>query len=119
MKCEDTSDSPCAGWRPAVRHDLSGDRMEPADSPRGRRILIIDDDPHQRETLQRLVEARGAHAVVATDGFEGFRQLERSHPDAVLCDLAMPIMDGIEFATRMRREHRYRRVPLIAVTGRV
>jgi CheY-like chemotaxis protein len=93
--------------------------MKPADALRGRRILIIEDDPTQRETLRRLVEARGAHVVVAADGLEGLALLERAHPDAVLCDLAMPIMDGIEFATRMRREPRYRRVPLIAVTGRV
>ncbi len=38
--------------------------------------------------------------------------------DAVLCDLTMPIMSGLEFARRVRRNPRFRRIPLVAVTGR-
>jgi CheY-like chemotaxis protein len=72
--------------------------MDQADRLRGRQILIIEDDAAQRETVQRLMEACGAHVVTTADGVEGLVQLERSHPDAVLCDLAMPIMDGMEFA---------------------
>jgi CheY-like chemotaxis protein len=55
--------------------------------------------------------------VVAVDGFQGLAELDRCHPDAVLSDVRMPAMDGLEFARRMRRDPRYRGVPLIAVTG--
>jgi CheY-like chemotaxis protein len=80
-------------------------------------LLVIDDDPGVREILKCQLEALGARVVVAADGFEGLDQLERWHPAAVLCDIAMPGMDGVEFATRMRKDARFRHVPLIAVTG--
>ena len=82
-----------------------------------RTILIIEDDPDQCDTLQRQLEARHLRVVVAVDGFQGLAELARCHPDAVLSDIRMPAMDGLEFARRMRRDPRYRGVPLIAVTG--
>ena len=81
-----------------------------------RTILVIEDDPDQRDTLQRQLEARDLRVVVAFDGFHGLAELERCHPDAVLSDIRMPAMDGLEFARRMRRDPRHRGVPLIAVT---
>src|SRR5262245_6529382 len=85
---------------------------------RRRTVLVIEDDDDTREVSSRVLEALGAGVVVARNGLEGLVQLDRRQPDAVLCDLAMPIMDGIEFARRMRQNPRYRHVLLIAVTGR-
>jgi CheY-like chemotaxis protein len=92
--------------------------MRRSDLLRGRTVLVIEDDDDTREVVSRLVEALGATTVVAADGLEGLVQLERRRPDAVLCDLAMPIMNGIEFARRMRQNPRYWGMLLIAVTGR-
>jgi CheY-like chemotaxis protein len=85
--------------------------------PHRRTVLVIEDDPDQRQTLQRQLEARDVRVVVAVDGFDGLAELARCHPDAVLSDIRMPAMDGLEFARRMRRDPRYRGMPLIAVTG--
>ena len=82
-----------------------------------RRVLVIEDDPEIRDILVRLLAALGAQVVAAADGLEGLEHLARWHPDMVLCDLAMPIMGGLEFAHRMRQDPRYRNVLLIAVTG--
>src|SRR5262252_1817290 len=101
---------------PSTQVAAKGTAVEQTD--RGPVILVIDDDPDVREVFQRQLEALGARVVVAADGFEGLDQLERSNPDAVLCDLAMPGMDGIEFGIRMRADMRFCRVRLIAVTGR-
>jgi len=90
--------------------------MHHAVSPR-RTVLVIEDDPDQRQTLQRQLEARDVRVVVAVDGFQGLDELARCHPDAVLSDIRMPAMDGLEFARRMRSDPRYRGMPLIAVTG--
>jgi CheY-like chemotaxis protein len=90
--------------------------MHHAVSPR-RTVLVIEDDPDQRDTLQRQLEARDVRVVVAVDGFHGLAELARCHPDAVLSDIRMPEMDGLEFARRMRRNPRYRGMRLIAVTG--
>ena len=85
--------------------------------PHRRTVLVIEDDPEQRQTLQRQLEARDVRVVVAVDGFHGLVELARCQPDAVLSDIRMPAMDGLEFARRMRRDPRYRGMPLIAVTG--
>jgi CheY-like chemotaxis protein len=83
-----------------------------------RTILVVDDDPDLRETLQRQLEAFGFRVVLAADGREGLAEVARSHPDVVLCDLTMPVMDGLEFGRRFRANPQHRHVLLIAVTGR-
>jgi len=85
---------------------------------RGRTVLIIEDDADYREALRHLVAALGAQVVGVADGLEGLRQVARWHPDVVFCDLTMPVMDGLEFARRMRQDPRYDGALLIAVTGR-
>jgi two-component system CheB/CheR fusion protein len=84
---------------------------------RRRRVLVIEDEAEIRDILVQLLAALGARVVAAADGFEGLEHLARWHPDMVLCDLAMPVMGGLEFAQRMRQDPRYRNVLLIAVTG--
>jgi CheY-like chemotaxis protein len=86
-------------------------------SPRRRTILVIDDDPDVREVMQRQLATLGFDVVVATNGLDGLIQVEHMQPDLVLCDLSMPVMGGLEFARRMRRDPRNRDVRLIAVTG--
>jgi two-component system phosphate regulon response regulator PhoB len=80
-------------------------------------VLVIEDDAAQRDTLRRQLEARDLRVVVAVDGLQRLAELDRCHPDAVLSDIRMPAMDGLEFARRLRRNPQYRGVPLIAVTG--
>ena len=81
-------------------------------------VLVIDDDPDLRETMRRQLEAYAFRVVVAADGREGLAMFAGTRPDVVLCDLTMPIMDGLEFARHLRADRQYRRVPLLAVTGR-
>lgn len=101
-------------------HDLCHIRAMRPVTPRAlrrRRVLLVEDDAEIRDILVRLLAALGAQVVAAADGLEGLEHLARWHPDMVLCDLAMPIMGGLEFAHRMRQDPRYRNVLLIAVTG--
>jgi CheY-like chemotaxis protein len=85
--------------------------------PRRRTILVIDDDADVREVMQRQLVTLGFDVVVATNGLDGLIQVEHMQPDLVLCDLSMPVMGGLEFARRMRRDPRNRDVRLVAVTG--
>jgi CheY-like chemotaxis protein len=91
---------------------------DPAFPFRGRTLLAIEDHDDSREMIRLLLEGLGATVMVAAQGREGLRRLAQRVPDAVLCDLIMPEMDGLEFATRMRADSRYRRVLLVALTGR-
>jgi sigma-B regulation protein RsbU (phosphoserine phosphatase) len=62
-------------------------------------ILVIDDDPQVRSAFRRLLEREGFHTVGAEDGLRGIAAFRASPPDAVLLDLRMPQMDGLEVLT--------------------
>jgi CheY-like chemotaxis protein len=88
-----------------------------APSLSGRVVLVIEDHDDTREALVHLLTSRGARVLEAADGLAGLAVLEREHPAVVFCDLMMPVMDGFEFARRMRQNSRYHNVLLIAVTA--
>ena len=69
------------------------------------RVLIADDRPRSRSGLRALLDLRPEIAVVgeAADGWEAVRLVEELHPDMVLMDARMPVMDGLE-ATRIIKE---------------
>jgi two-component system KDP operon response regulator KdpE len=66
------------------------------------RILIIDDDAGILQSLTAELHAAGYEVATARDGREGELALERSHPDLVLTDLAMPVRDGFALITAVR-----------------
>jgi CheY-like chemotaxis protein len=81
-------------------------------------ILVVEDEIEVGDLIRRLLEHLGARVWIASDGLDALEQLASLPADAVLCDLAMPVMDGLEFARRIRQNPRFRRTLLVAVTGR-
>src|ERR1700710_922771 len=81
------------------------------------RILVVEDSKIVREPLSRLLCWEGFEAVMAADGNEAFAALEVGSIDLILLDVLMPHMDGVAFLTALRRDARFRAVPVIAVTG--
>ena len=78
-------------------------------------ILIVEDDANIRELLHLYLEQEGYHIETAQDGAEGLRTFKRVHPDLVLLDLMMPVMDG----TQMIRELRsFSKTPVIILTAK-
>ncbi len=78
--------------------------LEASDSARhamAARILIIDDDEALRESLQFVLAAEGYEAVAAAEGLQALRLAEGSPFDAVLCDLRMPGIDGLELVPQL------------------
>ena len=80
-------------------------------------ILLVDDDPVSLALLRRLVEAVGGRAVAMEDPAEALSSLSRISPAAVIVDLQMEPISGEEFARMLRRDARWRDVPLLCVTG--
>jgi DNA-binding response OmpR family regulator len=83
----------------------------------GSRILVIEDNPSNVALMTYLLNAFGHTTIVARDGEEGVAVALRTNPDLVLCDLALPKLDGRGVALRLKSESSLAGVPLIAVTA--
>ncbi|WP_371748144.1 ATP-binding protein [Cupriavidus sp. AcVe19-6a] len=81
-------------------------------------ILVIDDHAPNRLLLQRQLEYLGHHVVTAKDGRDGLARLDSAVFDVVVCDCAMPVMDGLAFARAVRaRNDAVRDVPIVGCTA--
>ncbi|MDR1709756.1 MAG: response regulator, partial [Candidatus Accumulibacter sp.] len=95
-----------------------GEAAAPGDwGLRGRSILLVEDNPDNREVVRGLLEMAGARVAAAGDGAEGVRALETGAFDLALMDIHMPNMDGIEAAARIRANPRFARLPIVALTA--
>lgn len=98
-----------------LRKELDGDSS--TTKPRVRRILVADDFPQSAETLAQLLRQEGYDVQIAQDGLEAFKAAERSRPDVIVLDLAMPELNGYDAARKIREEPWGKHVVLIALTG--
>src|SRR3954469_14363931 len=84
----------------------------------GTRVLAIDDDPSQRTVVVHMLRAAGFDVEVACAGGDGLARIRERCPDLVLCDIAMPGMDGFEVLEALRRDATTLRLPVVLVTAR-
>lgn len=85
-----------------------------------RLVLIVEDDPDVRETLQLIIEDEGVRAVGVANGREAVDYLlsERALPDLILLDLMMPVMSGVEFLSwRRGQPAAIAAVPVVVVSA--
>ena len=80
------------------------------------RILVVDDDRAVRESLRRSLHFNGYDVALASDGAEALASIARAAPDAVVMDVMMPRLDGIE-ATRALRSAG-NDLPILVLTAR-
>jgi two-component system, OmpR family, response regulator MprA len=83
------------------------------------KILVVDDERAVRESLRRALELEGYEIELAADGQEALQRLEANgdgQPDAVILDVLMPVVDGLEVCRRIRRSGN--RVPVLMLTAR-
>jgi CheY-like chemotaxis protein len=81
------------------------------------RILVIEDNAANLELITYLLKAFGHTTIVARDGEEGLRIARTRLPDLILCDLALPKLDGYEVARQLKADPALKEIPLIAVTA--
>ncbi|MBD2175394.1 SpoIIE family protein phosphatase [Pseudanabaena sp. FACHB-1998] len=81
-------------------------------------ILIIDDDPTMRMTLQRFLKSQGYDVILAKDGQEGLAKAEEVNPSLIICDWMMPIMDGLEVCRQIKSNLKLSSIYLILLTAR-
>jgi two-component system response regulator MprA len=80
-------------------------------------IMVVDDEPAVRDALRRALRLEGYDVALAADGVEALSQLaDGARPDALLLDVLMPGMDGLEVCRRLRRSGS--RLPVLMLTAR-
>ncbi len=80
-------------------------------------ILVIDDYQDNRVLLSAWLRAKGFKVIEAQNGREGVLQANRSHPDLILMDLAMPELDGVEATRQLRQRRTFSRTPIFAISA--
>lgn len=91
---------------------------QPADtSEQGKQslILIVDDDPNQRALYEEEMRDEGYDVVTAPDGRQALQVAAEKHPDLVIMDVNMPVMDGLDTMSRLIEADRH--VPVIIHTA--
>lgn len=81
-------------------------------------ILCIEDEPEMIDLMRLILGRRGYNVKGAAGGVEGIRQVRQIHPDLVLLDLMMPVMDGWEVYQQMKADESTRDIPVIVVTAK-
>ncbi len=79
------------------------------------RILLIDDEKNFRRVTSLSLKEAGFDVRAAGNGAEGLRALEEEEPEVILCDLNMPVMDGMDFLSELRK--RNSGIPVIILTA--
>ena len=80
-------------------------------------ILIVEHDELTTATYARMLRIEGYQVQTALTAEEGLREIELSHPDAIIVDFRMPGIDGLEFLRRLRAREDSRSTPVAIVTG--
>ena len=78
------------------------------------RVLVVEDDTDSRELIATVLTQAGAVTFTASNGRDGIAMAPRVHPDVLVCDLAMPQMDGFQLIGALRGRLRPDR-PLLAI----
>jgi DNA-binding response OmpR family regulator len=81
------------------------------------KVLVVDDDKNVRDLLCNFLTTTGYEVILASNGEETIRLANNEIPNAILLDVEMPGIDGIETCRRLRAEEKTRFIPLIIVTG--
>lgn len=91
--------------------------MGTSDDGRRKTILVVEDSAVQALALLNLLEQEGLNVLCAQNGQTGLSLAEEHAPDAIILDIAMPEMDGIEACRRLKANPRTARIPVVVLTG--
>ncbi|HUF67080.1 MAG TPA: response regulator [Longimicrobiales bacterium] len=93
--------------------------MDPAESVRVRRILVVDDEPHVGRIIQFKLEQGPYDVLLSHDGIAALDILRREDPiDLVLLDIMLPRLGGLELLAQLRRLPHRRDTPVIMLTAK-
>jgi len=81
------------------------------------KILVIEDSPTMRQLISfALKRMKGIEIVEASDGVEGLKKLNSGTYNLIITDINMPVMDGLKLISLVRRDVKYRTIPIMIIT---
>ncbi len=93
----------------AIRHHKA--------SADGRHALVVEDDPHQRDLVLRMLEKEGWESQFVVNGAEALAAVAARQPAIILLDLLTAEMDGFEFLTHLRANADWKLIPVVVITS--
>ena len=82
-----------------------------------KKILIVEDDQIVSSVYKNLLESRGFAVEIANDGQSGYYKMTEVQPDAVLLDIMLPKMNGVEILKKIRAQRSFQNVPILVFTN--
>lgn len=82
-------------------------------------IVVADDDDDLRALLKLVLQRDGHTVVTAPDGAAGLRAVREHRPDALVSDIDMPHMTGLELCAALRADPEFRHLPVLLISGSV
>lgn len=80
-------------------------------------IILVEDNEDNRDMLSRRLQRKGFSVLIAVNGEEAVGMVQREHPDLVLMDISLPVMDGFEATRRLKQNDATKSIPIIALTA--
>jgi len=80
-------------------------------------ILVVEDSPTMRQLISfAMKRIQNAYVIEATDGVDALKKLSSEKIDLILCDINMPVMDGLKLVSLVRGNATFKDIPIIMVT---
>jgi CheY-like chemotaxis protein len=81
------------------------------------KALVIEDNENNSELISFILKYAGYRVVLAQNGLEGLKMAESELPDFIILDVQLPDIDGFEVLERLRRDKKFRSIPVIVMSS--
>jgi CheY-like chemotaxis protein len=81
------------------------------------KILLVEDNEMNRDMLSRRLQRKGYEVLIAVDGGQGVAMATAEHPDLILMDMSLPVLDGWEATRQLKAQADTQAIPIIALTA--
>jgi two-component system cell cycle response regulator DivK len=82
-----------------------------------KRILVVEDQEDNMQILRDLLGSVGYEIIEARDGLEGVKAAKAEHPDLILMDIQLPVLDGYEATRQIKADPELTAIPIVVVTS--
>jgi signal transduction histidine kinase len=100
--------------RIAQRHEQEAEALKHI---QGAHVLLVEDNEINQQVAKEILEGAGLNITLANNGQEAIDAIQKNEYDAVLMDVQMPVMDGYTATGKLRKDQRFKELPIIAMTA--